>query len=108
MGDSGNLTSIIIALLGLLSLTITIFGGAVIFFGKWFAKNYGKDMKAHTEAALNSSVASKQLTKAVDRNTESNDQVLTFMKNLNGKLAKATIQTVKEQKVEHQIIESRD
>lgn len=94
--DNGNLTSIIIALISLLTLTITIFGGAVIYFGKWFSKHYGQDMKAHTKAAIGSADASKKLSKAVDKNTQSNEEVLTFMKSLNGKLAKATGDTIKE------------
>ena len=42
-----------------------------------------------------------RLTVAVVKNTEASDEMITFMKSLNGKLAKATIQTVKEQNVEH-------
>ena len=100
MGDSGNLTSIILALLALLTVVV----GALIWFAKWFAKHYGQDMKAHTGAAIASANASKNLSKAVKRNTEASDQMITFMKALNGKLAKATIQTIKEQKVEHQVV----
>lgn len=50
----------------------------------------------------------KKLSDSIDRNTKSNQEVLTFMKNLNGKLAKATIQTVQEQTVEHQTIQKVD
>lgn len=110
--NDGNYTSIIIALITLVTLLITVLGGSVVWTVKWFAKNYGGDIKAHTLAATKSASASTKLATAVDKNTEastaqiaSNDQVLTFMKNLNGKLAKATIQTVKEQNVEHQHIE---
>lgn len=106
--NDGNLTSIIIALIGVLSTTIIIFGGAVIYFGKWFAKNYGNDMRAHTKAANTQASANQKLAIAVDRNTESNGEVLAFMKNLNGKLAKATIQTVKEQSVEHQTVKEQE
>ena len=105
--DTGNLTSIIVALIALVSLVITLFGGAVIYFGKWFSKHYGQDMKAHTEAAITSADASKQLSKAVDKNTEASGEVITFMKALNGKLAKATIQTVQEQTVEHQTVQEQ-
>lgn len=62
-------------------------------------------MRAHTKAANTQAQANNKLSHAVDRNTESNEEVLSFMKNLNGKLAKATIQTVKEQNVEHQHVE---
>jgi hypothetical protein len=45
---------------------------------------------------------------AVEKNTQSNEELLTFMKNLNGKLAKATIQSVQEQNVEHQTINTSE
>lgn len=101
----GNATSIIIALVAVVSLM----AGAIIWFGKWATNHYGDDIKEHTIAANKLADASDKLAKsnikmaaAVDKNTESNDQVLTFMKNLNGKLAAATIQTIKEQHIEHQ------
>jgi len=96
--NDGNLTSIIIALIALEATTITLFGGAVIYFAKWFSRHYGKDMKAHTEAAIVSAQASKKLSKAVQLNTEASEEMTTFMKNLNGKLTKATADTLKETK----------
>jgi ABC-type protease/lipase transport system fused ATPase/permease subunit len=100
-------TYIIIALIGLVGTQ----GAAVLYFGKWFTRSYGNDLRAHTKAAISQTNSNKQLARSVDRNIESNTQILNFMKNLNGKLAKATIQTVKEQtvneqKVRHQTIES--
>lgn len=106
--NNANLTSIIIALLGLATLLITLLGGSVVWTVRWFARHYGSDLKAHTTAANSQAKANNKLALAVDRNTQSNAEVLTFMKNLNGKLAKATIQTVKEQQVEHQTIKSQD
>lgn len=44
-------------------------------------------------------------TQATVTNTKANKEVLKFMKNLNGKLAKAANQTIKEQKIEHQHVE---
>jgi len=110
MNDSSNLSTIIVALIALVSLVISLFGGAVIYFAKWFSRNYGRDMVAHTKAATKQANASSKaaeasivLTSAVVNNTQasdlqvkSNSEVLTFMKALNGKLAKATIQTAKE------------
>ena len=95
MDNSGNLTSIIIALLGLLTLVTA----TVIYVARWAIDTYSKDIKAHTNATNKMSNSSDNLTKAIKKNTESNDEVLSFMKNLNGKLAKATIQTIQEQKV---------
>lgn len=106
--NDGNYTSIIIALIALITLLVSGLGGAMIWTVKWFAKHYGADMKAHTKAAVSQSQSNKKLSTAVDKNTESNEEVLTFMKNLNGKLAKATIQTVKEQQVEHQTVKTQE
>ena len=120
--DSSSLTTIIVALLGLISMIITVFGGAVIYFAKWFSTHYGEDMKAHTQAANSQAEANLGLKEAVEKNTASNvalnntvtivgknsEEQYTFMKNLNGKLAKATIQTVQEQTVEHQTINHVD
>ena len=111
MNDSANLTSIIIALIAIMSMIITIFGGAVVYFGKWFSKSYGKDMQAHTKSAIEAANASTRvgqfideasesrtaLSVAVEKNTQSNQEIIKFMTNLNGKLAKATILTAQEQ-----------
>ena len=45
-----------------------------------------------------------KLGQSVDRNTESNQEMLLFMKRLNGKLENAYIQKVQEQRVEHQTV----
>lgn len=50
----------------------------------------------------------ENLGKAVDKNTESNQELLTFMKKLNGKLENAIIQKVTEQTVEHQTINVKE
>lgn len=70
----------------------------LIWLAKFVAKTLGEDLKEHTKAAIHATQASKEQTKA-------SKEVLTFMKNLNGKLAKATIQTVTEQTVEHQTVQ---
>lgn len=90
----GNATSIIIALIAILGTTIA----SVIWTVKYFAKTLSIDLQEHTKAAIKQADASDEQTKA-------SKEVLIFMKALNGKLAKATIQTVQEQKVEHQHVE---
>lgn len=95
MPFDGNTTSIVIALVALLASTIA----GIIWMAKYFAKTLSKDLQEHTKAAMQQVHASKEAVKA-------SKEVLTFMKNLNGKLSKATIQTVQEQKVEHQHIEN--
>lgn len=92
----GNSTSIIIALIAILATTI----GAVIWIVKYFANTLSSDLREHTKAAIEGNLASQEQTKA-------SKEVLVFMKNLNGKLARATIQTVKEQRVEHQTVKER-
>lgn len=62
--------------------------GAVIWVIKYFANTLSADLTAHTKAAYRQVEAAKEQTKA-------SNEVLVFMKNLNGKLAKATISTAK-------------
>lgn len=92
------------ALFGILAVTI----GGILWFGKYFARYLVKALIAHTKASDRQVQSNTKLTQAVVKNTESNQEVLTFMKNLNGKLAKATIQTVQEQTVQHQTVEHTD
>lgn len=100
-----------LAAIGVLGTTLVGF----IWLVKWVARTLGKDLQEHTKAAYRQADASKEQAKAardlkesVDKGLEVSTELHTFMKNLNGKLAKATIQTVKEQKVEKQIVESHE
>ena len=68
--------------------------GGLIWLAKFVAKTLGKDLKAHTIAANKQTAASRE--------------VLKFMKNLNGKLAKITKQTIQEQNIEHQTVHKVD
>jgi hypothetical protein len=86
-----------IAAIGLAATSV----GGIVWLAKYFAKQLSKDLQEHTKAAVNSTIASQEQTKA-------SKEVLVFMKNLNGKLAKATIQTVQEQTVEHQTVKHQD
>lgn len=65
--------------------------GAVIWMAKYFATRLADDLVAHTKAAYKQVEASNKQTKA-------SDEVLTFMKNLNGRLANAAIATAKSNK----------
>lgn len=63
----------------------------IIWLAKYFAKELSKDLKAHTDAAKGQ--------------TDSNMEMLKFMKNLNGRLESAVIHKkaeIKQQNVEHQ------
>lgn len=70
----------------------------VMWVVKYLAKELSRDLREHTKAAV-------ELTKAAQEQKEASSEVLKFMRNLNGKLAKATIQTVQEQTVTHQTVE---
>lgn len=86
-------TEVALAAIGLAG---TAFAG-VIWLAKYFAKELSEDLKEHTKAAV-------QQTKAAEEQTEASKEVLKFMRNLNGKLEKATIQKVQEQTVNHQTV----
>lgn len=59
--------------------------GGVIWLAKYFAKQLSHDLQEHTKAAQN--------------NAQASDEMLKFMRNLNGKLENAYIQKVQEQTV---------
>lgn len=60
--------------LAAIALAATAVGG-VIWLAKYFAKELSKDLREHTKAAVNQTAAS--------------NEVLLFMRNLNGELKKA-------------------
>lgn len=72
--------------------------GALIWTLKYFARTLSVDMKEHTKAAIKQVDTNKKLIKATEANTESSEQMIQFMTNLNGKLRKATIDTLRENK----------
>lgn len=67
--------------LAAISLALTTVGG-LIWVVKYFAETLSKDLKEHTAAAI--------------KQAKSSDEVLRFMKNLNGKLEGAFVAKVKE------------
>jgi len=75
----------------------TSMGAGVIWVVKYLAKELSKDLREHTAAAI-------EMANAGREQTEASNEVLTFMKNLNGKLAGATIQTIKEQHINTQVV----
>lgn len=90
-------------------------GGGVLWLAKYFAKELSVDLKEHTKAAINLSVASKELEKTVKKvgvqaelTGRNSEEQLKFMKKLNGKLENAIIQKVAEQTVEPQIINNKE
>lgn len=93
MNDNG----VALAAIGLAGTTVT----GIIWVVRYFAKTLSKDLREHTKAAVRQAQASKEQVKA-------SKEVLEFMKNLNGKLANITHQTIQEQNVTHQTIEHEE
>ena len=84
-------------------------GGAVIWIAKYFAKELTKDLKEHTKAAQQQVQASKDQAKVSKEALAASREVLIFMKNLNGKLATATIRTARSnEKILETLQESSD
>lgn len=79
-------TEVALAALGVLGTCI----GLMVWVVKKVLGDVAPALLKHTEAAY-------RLSEAVERTAETQQEVLTFMKNLNGKLTKATVQTAKEQ-----------
>lgn len=99
--DGAGTTEVLIASLALVGTSI----GGLLWAMKYFARTLGKDLVAHTKAAQAQTRTNKEVakmmdtnTKAMDANTKANEEVLLFMRNLNGRLAKATVETIKESK----------
>ena len=67
--------------LAAIALAATTVAG-LVWAMKYLANTLSTDLREHTKAALKQAEASRE--------------VVTFMRNLNGKLTKATIQTAKE------------
>ena len=96
--------AVALAAIGLAGTTVA----GLIWLAKFVANTLGKDLKEHTQAAIHQTASNKELAKASKEQIKASGEVLEFMKNLNGKLAKATIQTVEEQRVQHQTVERVD
>lgn len=86
-----------IAALGVLATSV----GLMAWVVKKVLGDVAPALNHHAETATN-------LSDAVKKNTESNEELLKFMKRLNGKLEHAVIQKVAEQTVEHQHIKSQE
>ena len=69
----------------------------MIWLTKYLANTLSTDIKEHT-------VAATELKNAAQEQTLASNEVLKFMRKLNGKLEGAVIQKVAEQTVEHQTV----
>ncbi len=75
----------------------TSMGAGVIWVVKYLAKELSRDLQEHTKAAIGQQETNKGVGRFIKENTD-------FMKNLNGKLTGATIQTIKEQHIGTQVL----
>lgn len=62
----------------------------LIWLAKFVAKTLGEDLREHTKAAIKQSQAAKEQAKESRKAAEASQEVLDFMKRLNGKLPKIT------------------
>ena len=92
MGDN----TVAIAALGVLGTCVALMA--------WVVKKVLGDV---APALVKHAETAEGLGAAVKKNTESNDELLKFMKKLNGKLEGAVIQKVTEQTVETQIVKNK-
>ena len=81
--------------LAALAILATAVAG-IIWLSKYFAKTLAKDLQEHTKAAV-------ELTAAAREQKKASNEVLIFMKRLNGKLEGAVIQKVAEKTEERRI-----
>ncbi len=88
--------SVAIAALGVLATSVGLMA--------WVVKKVLGDVAPALNRHANTAT---ELSDAVKKNTASNDELLKFMKRLNGKLEHAVIQKVSEQTVEHQHVKNR-
>lgn len=86
--------AVAIAALGILGSSV----GLMAWVVKKVLGDVAPALARHAETA-------EDLSIAVKRNTEASDELLTFMRRLNGRLDHAVIQKVAEQRVEHQTVE---
>lgn len=107
--------------LAAIGLAATAVAG-VIWLAKYFAREFIKDLKEHTkaavqqrEASLKSANASISLERTVSRvgdqaelSAKNSEEQLKFMRKLNGKLEHAIVQRVTEQTVVHQTVEKQE
>ena len=96
-GDS----EVALAALGVLATAVA----GIVWLARYFARELSKDLKEHTKAAIGQQQSNKEVARASKEQAEASREVLAFMKNLNGKLANATIQTIKEQHIDTQVVQ---
>lgn len=90
-------TGVALAAIGIVGTSVAALIWIVKFLMQEMRRSLDDNAKAHLKVA-----------QATDKNTRVSQETLLFLKALNGKVAKATIQTVKEQRVEHQVVKSLD
>lgn len=93
-------STVAIAALGVLATSV----GLMAWVVKKVLGDVAPALTKHAETAEKLAGMVLNNTESTKKNTESNDELLKFMRRLNGKLEKAVIQKVSEQTVEHQTV----
>lgn len=89
--------AVAIAALGIVVTAVAALVWIVKFLMLQMRASLDRNAKAHLRVA-----------EATNKNTQVSEETLKFLRALNGKVAKATIQTVKEQHVGHQTVEVQE
>lgn len=71
----------------------------------WIVKFLMLQMRASLDR---NAKAHLKVAEATNKNTKVSEETLKFLRALNGKVAKAAIQTVKEQHIDHQTVETQE
>lgn len=88
---------VLLAAMGIVLASVTILSWIVRFLMVQMKDSLDANAKAHLKVA-----------KSNDKNTEVSQETLKFLRALNGKVAKAAVQTIAEQRVEHQVVKSQE
>lgn len=104
MTNSIDSNAVSLAALAIVATTVA----GIIWLAKYFAKTLSKDLREHTKAAIAQADSNGKLAQSNDKLTIAVDGMQSLLDSLNGKVAKAVVQTIQEQNVEHQVIKKQD
>lgn len=97
-------STVAIAALGVLATSV----GLMAWVVKKVLGDVAPALTKHAETAEKLASMVEANTTETNKSAKSSDELLKFMKKLNGKLEHATIQKVAEQRVEHQHVKSQE
>lgn len=92
--------SVALAAIGVLGTAVV----GIVWVVKFSLSKLSRDIQEHTKAAMSQSQTNQTVAKSIQSYSKQNEELLQFMKNLNGRLQHAVIQKVEEQYVARQTI----